>query len=61
MLITPCKNCRQKPEIVESGDAEYPFVLRHKAKDTCYPTFKLVTYQGSKAECARQWNEFNKD
>lgn len=60
MLIMPCKNCGQKPEIVETGDAEYPFVLRHKATDICYPTFKLETYQRSTAECAKQWNEFNK-
>lgn len=61
LVITPCRNCRQKPEIVRSGDEEYPFVLRHKPEDICYPTYKMETYQRTEVECAKQWNEFNKD
>lgn len=60
LVITPCRNCRQKPEIVRSGDEEYPFVLRHKPEDVCYHTYKLETYQRTEVECAKQWNEFNK-
>lgn len=60
MPASPCKNCRQVPEIIKTDDPEYPFVLRHKAKDLCYPKFKLESHQKTKKECVDEWNKFNK-
>lgn len=60
MLITPCRNCRQKPEVIETGDSEFPFVLKHKDKDLCYPAYKLETHQHTAKVCIQEWNEFNK-
>ena len=60
MNISACKNCGKAPEIVDSDDDDFKHMLRHKASNSCYPTFKLISYQNSKKECVVDWNKFNK-
>jgi hypothetical protein len=60
MNITTCKNCGKSPEVVESDDADFEYMLKHKTANQCYPNFMLISYQNSKKECAIDWNKFNK-
>jgi hypothetical protein len=57
--ITKCRNCRTKPAITSSEDRDYKFVLRHKVGATCYPSYKLESYQDTEQQCIDDWNEFN--
>ena len=57
--ISKCVNCNIVPEIVRSADIGYPYLLRHKLSVTCYPNYKLETYQRTEKECIDIWNNFN--
>ena len=57
--INKCVNCGSLPEIIKSDDPEYKLLLRHKISNLCYPSYKLDSYQMTKAKCISTWNEFN--
>lgn len=61
MFVSSCRNCGATPEIIESDEPRYPYVIKHKDSDLCCPEFKLVAYHISRAKCAERWNEFNQN
>jgi hypothetical protein len=61
MSMSACINCGKLPEVVDSDDTDYKYMLKHKDSNPCYPTYMLITYQNTKEECAYAWNKLNQN